>query len=437
VTAAATLNPPSAGRKSASRSLLVGIRSNPSNRVNPRTPADYPYGVSSGDGEGSQEHPLRRFTWEVADSYRPQASPGVCDCCHKRIAEDVRFDKRGDRVFIVGVLTCHKIWECPVCGMRIRAARAKELEHVITWHRTRWGEQSAWMLTLTVRHALGHDLRQMRKGLAQAWGRFITGGAWQAMKKQLGYVGMVRALEVTHGPHGWHPHLHILFLTQQPAPEDFRRWAHARWAEAVDRELGHEHAPTMDGVFVSHHASADYALKMGIRLTVELISTGSKEGRGAPDGELRRTPLRILADWAQRGRDPADLVLYRAYVEGMSGAKMLTWSVGLRKRAKLAEISDEMLLEGEPAGPDDAPRERIAVIPGAEWDRVRRIPGAKAALCDIAGRWGAKGLYFALDVLLEGAPLDELGERKRRYDPAEMDILLQLPGSRGFNVRTV
>jgi hypothetical protein len=364
--------------------------------------------------------------WELQDQYREKASQQVAKCGYTRVADQVRIDTRGEEAFFVGVVRCHKVWECPDCGMRIRGARAKELEHVITWHRARWGDESVSMLTLTVRHAFGHELRGMQRGMAKAWRRFISGRGWQALEREIGLEGHVRALEVTVGPHGWHPHLHILLLTRKALPEAFRRTVHARWADAVDRELGHDHTPTIDGVFVSADPSADYPLKLGIRLTLELTSTGSKEGRSAPDGERRRTPLQLLADWAQRS-DAEALDLFWEYVEGMAGARMLTWSRDLRKRAHFAELTDEQVLDGEPGLPDEEPVRRCAMIAGAEWERIRRRRGARGALLEIAGRWGAAGVYYALDVLLADVDPDELGQRLRPKDPAQMDILLILP----------
>lgn len=368
--------------------------------------------------------------WDLQDAYRSQATPKVAKCGYTRVAADVRIDARGEDAFYVGVAHCHSVWECPDCGMRIRGARAKELEHVITWHRARWGDDSVAMLTLTVRHAFGHELRGMQRGMAKAWRRFTSGRGWQALEQEIGLEGHVRALEVTVGPHGWHPHLHVLLLTRKALPEGFRRAVHARWAEAVDRELGHEHTPTIDGVFVSADPSADYPLKLGIRLTLELVSVGSKEGRSAPDGEPRRTPLQLLADWVQRDDQDA-LLRYQEYVEGMAGARMLTWSRDLRKRARLAELTDEQVIEGEPGVEPEEPRRRVAMIAGAEWERIRRRRGARGALLDIAGRYGADGVYYALDVLLADVDPDELGPRLRPKDPAQMDILLLLPGRGG------
>jgi hypothetical protein len=359
-------------------------------------------------------------------AYRKVATPAVAKCGYTRVAQDVRLDTRGDQAFFVGVACCHKVWECLACAMRIRGARARELEHVIKWHRARWGADSVAMITLTLRHAMGDDLRVLQRGLVGAWRRFTAGRGWQSIAEDIGLEGHVRALEPTVGPHGWHPHLHVLLLTRGPLPENFRRTVHARWADAVDASLGHGHTPTIDGVFVTQDPKADYPLKLGIRLTSELISTGSKEARSAPDGAVRRTPLRLLADWHQRGDEDA-LLLYWQYVQGMAGARLLTWSQDLRKRAHLAELTDEQVLEGEPGLPDELPRVRCAVIAGAEWDHIRRRPGADDALKEIAVEYGTEGVYYALDVLLAEVDPEELGPRLRPKNPDQMDILLLLP----------
>lgn len=388
----------------------------------------------NGGGEATPaEKKLRRFMWELADAYRPEAPAKVADCCHKRIAPDVRFDQRGsDPVFLVGVATCQSVWECPVCSLRIHATRTPEVQQVLAWHTRRYGEAGAWMLTLTVRHWFGADLRMMRRGMAKAWGGLIAGRAWGNMKRDIGYEGFVRTVEVTRGPHGWHPHFHCAMLTRRAPDKDLRVRLWARWADMVERYLGAQYRPTVDGVYISRGASAEYVTKMGLKLTVEICANGTKEGRTGPDGEARRTPIQILADWAQRGGDPADLALYREYVAGMQGAKMLNWSVGLRKRARLAEDdSDASALARDAA----APRVRIGVVSGVEWDKLRWIPGAKAALCYVAARWGTKGLYRAVDMYLEGSHVERPDDWKRKWVQADMDIVLTLRG--GWYVTTV
>ena len=37
----------------------------------------------------------------------------------------------------------------------------------------------------------------------------------------MGKIGHIKALEVTHGRNGWHPHYHILIFTKQELPKDY------------------------------------------------------------------------------------------------------------------------------------------------------------------------------------------------------------------------
>ena len=37
----------------------------------------------------------------------------------------------------------------------------------------------------------------------------------------MGKIGHIKALEVTHGRNGWHPHYHILIFTHQELPPDY------------------------------------------------------------------------------------------------------------------------------------------------------------------------------------------------------------------------
>jgi len=48
--------------------------------------------------------------------------------------------------------------------------------------------------------------------IRNAWRRTTTGRAGKDFRKLLGIKGTIRALEVTHGQNGFHPHLHVLLL---------------------------------------------------------------------------------------------------------------------------------------------------------------------------------------------------------------------------------
>ena len=55
------------------------------------------------------------------------------------------------------------------------------------------------LLTLTVRHGLGDDVRDVLARMRAAWRRYTGDRQAKAVRAAAGLVGTIRALEVTHG----------------------------------------------------------------------------------------------------------------------------------------------------------------------------------------------------------------------------------------------
>jgi hypothetical protein len=133
----------------------------------------------------------------------------------------------------LGLLRCGRLWLCPVCSAKIRDGRAKEVSEAAV----KWIGMGGTVLfvTFTARHAAAHHLGDLMdaiqgtradaaKGTKRqpgAYQRLITGAAWagdrrkvgnkDGIRGRVGFVGMVRATEVTIGQeNGWHPHIHAL-----------------------------------------------------------------------------------------------------------------------------------------------------------------------------------------------------------------------------------
>lgn len=146
------------------------------------------------------------------------------------------------RAGLRGVARCGSVWECPVCMTAIAAGRAEECRFVVEdWH----GLDRASTWTLTVRHMAGADLRTLRSRLADAWRGFCRGAAWNRLKARWGIVGSIRAMEITHGPNGWHPHLHLVMLHKEKLAEadllqtrergQARQWIPPEIGDLIDR----------------------------------------------------------------------------------------------------------------------------------------------------------------------------------------------------------
>ncbi|MFD9909506.1 transposase [Streptomyces sp. NPDC059063] len=132
---------------------------------------------------------------------------------------------------VLGLMRCGRIWLCPVCAATIRHKRAEEITAAVVEWIKRGG--TAYLVTFTARHASKDRLADLMDALQGtrktpdtprrpgAYQRLITGGTWagrpergvDGIRDRIGYVGMIRATEVTVGQaHGWHPHIHAIVL---------------------------------------------------------------------------------------------------------------------------------------------------------------------------------------------------------------------------------
>ena len=117
-----------------------------------------------------------------------------------------------DGAYVCGVKTCGSVWLCTVCSAKIRAVRADELVRGLEVHYGRDG--AVHLLTLTIAHDLGDPLALLLGVESKAWKKITEGGPWTRLKSLIGLTGWIRAVEITQGDeHGWHPHFHILVLT--------------------------------------------------------------------------------------------------------------------------------------------------------------------------------------------------------------------------------
>jgi hypothetical protein len=312
----------------------------------------------------------RRARFKLRDALRRVSPLRPSRCGRVRIAPVLEI-LRGDdgRAHWSGLLTCGSVWSCPTCSAAIRTERAREVQDAVEAH----GQDRTYLLSLTLRHAKRDDLRALRAAVAVAWRRMQTGAPWRRFRERVGFVGSIRALEVTHGKNGWHPHLHVLLLVDDVGALDAdREWLQLRWRAAVVRELGAQHAPDLGtGCDLRPCHEASYVAKLGLELAMDQ----TKRARGG------RNPWQIARDFA-RTRRPRDGALWRAYADGLAGARMLTWSKGLRGELR----SDDDVARD----PGDLERERAqrryAVIAGADWDAIRHVPRVGALLLVAAER---------------------------------------------------
>jgi hypothetical protein len=240
-----------------------------------------------------------------------------------------------------GLQTCGSIWMCPVCAAKISERRRVELQAALAGY-----DGVVVLATFTVQHRVSDRLSTLLEGFLDSLRRLRLGRPWQKIEARFGIAGVVRAVEITHGANGWHPHAHMLFFlppgTDTLAIHLLESALRRRWLGVLARAgLSASWSVGVD-VRAADNAAGDYVSKFGSDWTAahELTKAVVKQGRG---GESR-TIAQLLADFAVAGDHQAG-ELWREYALLFRGKKHLVWSRGLRDRLlpNVAEKTDEEL----------------------------------------------------------------------------------------------
>lgn len=277
--------------------------------------------------------------------------------------------------------TCGSVWACPVCAGRIQERRRLELEHLVQWSADQ-GMQ-AIMVTFTFPHTSFNTLSDLLERQADAFKRFRRGSPFTRFKSSIGFRGLVRSLEVTHGANGWHPHTHELWLVDPQVGHQIRTRLVELWERACvaaglldPADSAKVAAFRAHSVDVRNNAtSGDYLAKQdGSRnwgITHEVAKATSKGGKAKgvhPHEFLVR-------------RAKGDEFRYFEYLEAMKGKRQLFWSPGLKDQCGLDDVSDEDLS----IGGEDA--DLLGQLNQDEWDfiRAKRLAAQVLDAAEIGG----------------------------------------------------
>ena len=326
-----------------------------------RTPATFQTEKSSLSRKGLRS--LLRDT--IRSLQRPGSNAQKCGCV--RWSEVVQARRTDGFVWLHGLVHCGRPWACPVCACRIARQHGEGLQALIERHRKIDG--GVLLMTATMPHDYGDRLKLTQGVIGKSWTKCIAGGAWVKIKKELGIQGWCRALEVTHGGSGWHPHIHVLLFIDQPLPKALRDvlegFFRKRWDAAV-KAAGYRRPSCEHGVRLSDGKGAgEYVTKMTKRgLSQEIGRPDTKKGRAGG-----RSILQIIEDY-RRHRLECDKRLIVEWLASTHGTKQLTWSNGFRKRlAQRYQVAEQLDLDivRDVRHPAD---ELLGEISGDQWDRL-------------------------------------------------------------------
>lgn len=380
-------------------------------------------------------------TGQIAQALNePGARPVISDrvtYCFTRpegsaiIKKYTRDDDKGrhGRSLFSGLHVCGNAWLCPVCSQLISEFRADEARKAIAWAQKH--DYTVELHTLTVRHGVDDSMLSLVQGMANAWRWMTSHKTFKNIRDRVGYVGSIRALEVTHGANGWHPHYHIMFFSRSGFALD-RISLSELWAQAVVKaglpepsiERGYDVRDGSEaGTYLSKFGDdskldgqpEQILTSRGEVVTWDAVDELSKWHSKKGRGEQSLTPFDFLRKlrFAHITGETADVPFYKAlwreYALATRGRSRLQWSRGLKSLVGVDAIDDSEVVDHLASNAVEV----LSVIPEEYWPYVytRGEHDHRSKMLDLAETdgWGSVALFLfqRLDAAYPGEYTDQ------------------------------
>lgn len=289
----------------------------------------------------------------------------------------VRCDQHG-RMRPGGIATCKSVWGCLGCAARKRAEHAAVVKWFVDRHHHAGGHVSLGSFTLA--HYPTDNLSELLEGLRKSFTDMRRMKTYKTAETTHGIVGWIGALEITDGPSGWHPHLHVLFFHQDylgiedgdNAP--LRTALHETFAYQINRHLGRQVHQTHGVDLVPVKTSSDdgaVARYLG-KIQLEMTRQDLKTGRGQS-----RSPWQIALD-AANTNNPQDTARWIEYLQATKGrnvvthAKTLDHTYGTPTDQEINTMLGIQDQQDDQADEDDDAQD-VASIDSTLWNDARNI----------------------------------------------------------------
>ncbi|EOX4193275.1 protein rep [Vibrio cholerae] len=273
------------------------------------------------------------------------------------------------KAFYQGLYACGSVWNCPVCAAKISERRRVELKEALESAKKK-GFRSHFV-TLTFPHGISDDLNDILEKMRGAYRRLSSGknsvkSILSRIDEQNQILGFIRAVEVTHGKNGFHPHIHMIVFTNDTITSSGLEYFYKKaWKNAcVNSGLPepNQHGCTVkDGSYAS-----DYVSKWGIEDEMTKANAKTTKTKGlTPWGLLNAALLGDDPDYPSERASS----LFLVYSKAFSGQRQLYWSNGLRKLLHISrEESDAEIV----SRPDDVRSYLLSQITLQQWKLVLR-----------------------------------------------------------------
>ena len=289
-------------------------------------------------------------------------------CFYNRVDKNdgvgVTFNKFRNKANYTNVMRCANAWGCPVCAAIISEHRKCEVKDAMDWWKKQGG--SVLLLTLTVPHYSDTDIKQLKKDLKKAYGKFFKGvRASKDMFERWQIKHYISCFEITHGTNGFHPHYHILLFIPYAvgigSHIGMEQDMYAVWKDCCTKS-GLDEPSQKHGLHLQAGDDAsNYVAKWGLEheMTKGHVKKGKKESR---------TPFDILRSYDESG-DEKEANLFRLYYFAFKGTRQLNWSKGLKK---LSSNGQEEKTDQEIVDDTDNVAEMLFKLDIEIWNAVRQ-----------------------------------------------------------------
>lgn len=301
----------------------------------------------------------------------------VRSCMRARVPHaesiDIWYNDTRKTAYYTNLVRCKSVWVCPLCASSITEKRLNELSKKLHTFETiplnlgdkveRVLQVPRWNLglaTFTIGHRAGVSLENVLRTIEFAYKRF-WGGRWaMGFREHYNIVGTIRALEITHGRNGWHPHFHTLLVRNSiSTPEiamSMELMLQFRWNDCVSLAGGV--VDQIHGVDyrAAKESAVEYIAKMGVNVLgsdtqwdaiSEIVKYPTKRGR---QGSM--TVWDMLASYASGDVKSGELWIEAQ--RNLRGRKHLVPSKGLYANlgAYENEKTDDELAQDTPTETD-------------------------------------------------------------------------------------
>lgn len=280
---------------------------------------------------------LKERAGELLYSPKELKQNRVCGCGKHRIDKElpvgVTYNEKTGLAGYDNLQYCGSVWVCPDCSYKISQERKTELAEAMKSCRSK-GLQ-VLMLTLTVPHYAGDDLRDLLKKMSKTKHALWTNrNSRDYLEEQFPLVGHITATEVKYSDHnGFHPHYHILCFTERNFKQEdidlIQNELYELWAEKCVKN-GLSKPSKEHGLHIkigsNEDVLADYISKWG--LASEMTQAHQKIGKKNKDSLTMWEVLELSTMEASTNDKYGHI--FKKYAQAFKGRAQLFWSKGLK-----------------------------------------------------------------------------------------------------------